>query len=103
MKTLQKEKIENHFEVARSFVLTHLGEYYLILTEDLPHTDNLEKDKVCYIHIARAFLITCSPQSLYYGKYVNLIIDDFAMNKLMLLISLVEIFLMLLRRKNMLQ
>jgi len=65
------EKIENHFETARSFAITHLEEYYLILTEELPHTNDLEKDKLCYINIARYFLLTCTPFAVYYGRYVN--------------------------------
>ena len=53
-----------------------LAEYYLILTEELPHTKDLEKDKLGYRNIAISFLLTCSPNSLYYGKYINTLNED---------------------------
>lgn len=65
------EKIQNHFEVSRGEMLHMLPELYQDIEQRLPHSDDKAKDKIIYLNIGRIFLITCSPQALYYGRYVN--------------------------------
>lgn len=65
------EKIQNHFETARGEVLTSLGSLYKEMEQKLPHSKDLKKDASIYNGVGRFFLLTTSPQSLYYGRYVN--------------------------------
>lgn len=69
------EKIESHFEEGKRNITRCLDEHYLTISKELPHTPNLEADRLSYRNAGRAFLLTCTPCSLYYGNYVSEDID----------------------------
>lgn len=65
------DKVQNHFEAARGDVLNHLCDLYKEMEEKLPHSSDMRKDRSIYCGVGRFFLLTISPQALYYGRYVN--------------------------------
>jgi hypothetical protein len=71
------EKLEHYFEQSRAEVLTSLNALYHSIEANLPHSDDKKKDMGIYINVGKHFLITCSPQALYYGRYVNDLNDTF--------------------------
>ena len=67
------DKLQVHFEEVRGSMLSSLESYYEQVQELLPHSDDLSKDKNNYINAARLWLQLCSPEIIFYGKFV----DDF--------------------------
>ena len=65
------DKVKKHFETARGMVLSALGELYKEMEVKLPHSGDLKKDRSIYYGVGRFFLLTITPQALYYGRYVN--------------------------------
>ena len=65
------DKIQNHFEPARGEILSSLAKLYNDVGVKLPHSDDLKKDMIVYINVGRFFLLTITPQALYYGRYIN--------------------------------
>ena len=71
------DKIKKYFEEIRGNLLTNIPAQYSRFEKKVPHSDNLEKDKVIYCGIARSFLITSTPETLYYGRYISDEIDGY--------------------------
>ena len=65
------DKLKRYFEEVRGEILPTITELYEQFQSKLPHSDNLEKDKECYVSCARQFLLTITVESLYFGRYVN--------------------------------
>ena len=70
-------KLQQHFEPVRAETLKLLNELYKTIEMKLPHSDDKKKDMAIYCNIGRTFLITLSPEALYYGRYVNEMNDSF--------------------------
>ena len=51
--------------------------HYTVVENKLPHSDDKKKDKLIYLNIARNFLITASPDSIYFGRYLDESNDGF--------------------------
>jgi hypothetical protein len=71
------EKIQKYFEVARGEVLQTLHGVYMDIEHKLPHSTDVKKDMVVYCNVGRVFLLTCSPQAIYFGRYVDEMNDTF--------------------------
>ena len=69
------DKLHVYFEDVRGGVATAIPEFYNQIQHRLPHSDDLEKYRECYIYNARQFLITLTSDALYYGRYMNEFID----------------------------
>ena len=70
-------KLQQYFEPIRADLLNSLSEIYNKVEMKLPHSDDRKKDMAIYCNIGRIFLITLSPEALYYGRYVNQLNDSF--------------------------
>ena len=70
-------KLQQYFEPIRADLLNSLSEIYSKVEMKLPHSDDRKKDMAIYCNIGRIFLITLSPEALYYGRYVNEMNDSF--------------------------
>ncbi len=71
------EKIQHHFEPVRGETLNSLTTLYKNIESKLPHSEDKKKDLMIYCNVGRHFLITCSPQVIYYGRYVTELNDSF--------------------------
>ena len=65
------EKLKKFFEVVRAELLNNILSYYSQFESKLPHSDDKAKDKVIYSNVARHFLITCTAESIYFGRYIT--------------------------------
>ena len=45
--------------------------YYKQFESKLSHSDDKKKDKIIYCNLARTFLLTATPESLYFGRYLS--------------------------------
>ena len=70
-------KLQHHFEAVRAELLKHLEVLYNVVEPKLPHSNDKKRDKAIYCNLGRVFLITLSPEALYYGRYVNEMNDYF--------------------------
>ena len=70
------DKVQKHFEKARGEVLGSLPTLYKIFSLSLPHSPDLKKDAVIYCNLGKTFLLTSSPQALYFGRYINSLNDS---------------------------
>ena len=70
-------KLQQYFEPARAEMLGSISELYKKVEMKLPHSDDKKKDMAIYCNVGRVFLITLSPDALYYGRYVNEMNDSF--------------------------
>ena len=71
------DKMKNYFETVRASLLTSLDALYEQFESKLPHSDDEETDRHIYTNNARIFLITASPETIYYGRYMNDMIDSY--------------------------
>ena len=58
-------------------MLNSMSKLYKAIEERLPHSEDKKKDMVIYCNLGKQFLLTCSPEALYYGRYVNETNDAF--------------------------
>ena len=65
------DKLKTYFERIRGDMLTKIPVYYSQFEKKLPHSEDLSKDKNIYCGVARTFLITCSAETVYYGRYIS--------------------------------
>ena len=65
------EKIRNSFDQVRGIVLLDIDTYYSKFEAKLPHSNDKKKDKIIYCNLARTFLLTTTPDSLYFGRYLS--------------------------------
>ena len=70
-----KDKITYHMESVRGALLPNLHLLYEEFKQKLTSNSNMDKD--AYISTARFFLISATPESLYYGRYLNEVNDSF--------------------------
>ena len=71
------EKLQHHFDSSRVEVLNSLPYLYKAIEAKLPHSEDKKKDMTIYCDLGRHFLISCSPEALYYGRYINELNDAF--------------------------
>ena len=71
------DKLAVRFNEIRSAILRQLDSLYEELKDSLPNSDDLDQDKADAIAIARQFLLTATPDSLYYGRFVTEDTDSF--------------------------
>ncbi len=71
------DKLKLNFEQIRAEVLPTINNLYTNMESKLPHSDDIAKDKIIYCNIGRNFLITCTVESLYYGRYITEANDSF--------------------------
>ena len=69
--------IRNYFEEIRGIVLKNLDAYYSIISEKVLHSKDEQEDKKIYLEVAKQFLLTATPDSVYYGRYVDKHNDSF--------------------------
>ena len=65
------DKIRNAFEQARGAIILNIEAYYKQFESKHPHSDDKKKDKIIYCNLARTFLLTATPESLYFGRYLS--------------------------------
>lgn len=71
------DKLRKYFEQIRGDLLTKILTFYSQFQMKLPHSDDLDKDKSIYCGVARSYLITCTAETIYYGRYVTEATDSF--------------------------
>ena len=71
------DKLRKYFEDIRGELLANTTELYTQFEKKLPHSDDLAKDKMIYLNVARHFLITSNAETLYYGRYITEGIDSY--------------------------
>ena len=71
------DRIRQYFNEIRGLMLHDIATYYSTFCSKLPHTDDKKKDKLIYLNIARNFLLTVTPDSLYFGRYLDENNDSF--------------------------
>ncbi len=71
------DKLTNYFEQTRAQVLQDVEKLYIQISDKLPHSKDEKQDKVIYCNVGRNFLITCTAQSLYFGRYITDMNDNF--------------------------
>ena len=71
------EKLNMYFQRVRGSLTNHLPEIYKHIQAKLPHSDDAKKDEQIYLDTARLFLLACSPELIYWGRYVTEENDSF--------------------------
>ena len=71
------EKLRTSFDQVRGIVLFGIDIYYTKFESKLPHSSDKTKDKLIYCNLARTFLLTATPDSLYFGRYLSAENDSF--------------------------
>ena len=61
------DKIRNNFVQVRGIILLNIDSFYSKIESKLPHSNDRKKDKIVYCNLARSFLLTATPDSLYFG------------------------------------
>ena len=64
------EKLKCYFDEVRGSILSSIEASYEQFEDKLPHSNDLNKDKEIYVNNGRFFLISATPESLYYGRFV---------------------------------
>ena len=77
------DKLKTHIDEIRGSLLPTISQLYDIVKNKLPHSDDLAKDMEIYTNNARFFLQTATPETLYYGRYLNEQ-DDSIINELLI-------------------
>ena len=65
------EKLHMYFQRVRGSLTNHLPEVYKQIKSKLPHSDDTKKDEEIYLDAARSFLLVCSPELIYWGRYIT--------------------------------
>lgn len=65
------DKIQSHFNEIKGSMLSSLGQLYDQFQDKLPHSEDLQKDKDIYVNNARMFLISVTPDAIYFGRYLT--------------------------------
>ena len=55
----------------RGSMLSSISSFYDSVEAKLPHSEDRKKDKMIYLLNARTFLMTCSAETIYWGRYVT--------------------------------
>ena len=64
------EKLKCYFYEVRGSILSSIEALYEQFEDKLPHSNDLNKDKEIYVNNGRFFLISATPESLYYGRFI---------------------------------
>ena len=70
------DKLKLYFEKVRGEMLAKIPMFYLKFEKKLPHSEDLSKDRNIYCEVARSFLMTCTAETLYYGRYITELTDS---------------------------
>lgn len=71
------EKLKRYFEQIRGELLQKIPLYYSQFEKRLPHSDSLDRDQNIYCGVARTFLITCTAETIYFGRYISELTDSY--------------------------
>ena len=69
------DKMHSHYQEVRGALLTSLPQLYEQFRDHLVSSGDIEKDKQSYIDAGRQFLIFMSADALYFGRYIDELID----------------------------
>ena len=69
------DKLHLYFEEIRGAILPTVNELYSHIEQKLPHSEDMTKDRECYISNGRQFLLTITSDALFYGRYINEFMD----------------------------
>ena len=58
-------------------MLSSIDSYYDQVKDLVPHSENLQKDKVIYTNTGRMWLTVATTEAVYYGRYVTELNDSF--------------------------
>ena len=70
-------KMRRHFEEVRCPMLSCIDVYYEQIKDLLPHSDNLEKDKVNYTNTGRVWLTIANSEAVYHGRFITEMNDSY--------------------------
>ena len=76
------EKLREHFEQVRGTLLGNVALFYKCIENKLPHSEDKKHDQMIYLLNARAFLTSCNPETIYWGRYVTRDDDTYISNTL---------------------
>lgn len=65
------DKLKTYVDEIRGSLLPAINQLYDVAKNKLPHSDDPAKDMEIYTNNARFFLQTATPETLYYGRYLN--------------------------------
>ena len=65
------EKLVKYFEPAKGNLFKNLENEYTSIDHVIPHSDKPEEDKKYYLEFARNFLLSVTPDAVYFGRYVS--------------------------------
>ena len=65
------QKMKHYYNEIRGFLLPTIDLLYDNVSNKLPHSNDLVKDKEQYIYNGQVFLNISSPESIYYGRYLG--------------------------------
>lgn len=68
--------IRNYFEEIRGLLVHDLEMFYNKIDNGIVHSSDENRDKQMYLNIGSNFLLTATPESVYYGRYVDEKNDD---------------------------
>ena len=70
------DKLEAYFSETQGYLLKNLNQLYDQFKDYLQHSDDLNKDRECYLDAARNFLLYSTSHSIIYGMFVNAVSDQ---------------------------
>ena len=70
------EKIQEHFEETRLYMIGIIPKLYDQFQHLLPHSPDPAKDREMYHESARCFLLSATANSIFYGQYVTGVTDQ---------------------------
>ena len=65
------EKLVKYFEPAKGNLFKKLENEYTSIDHVIPHSDKPEEDKKYYLEFARNFLLSVTPDAVYFGRYIS--------------------------------
>ena len=71
------DKVRKYFQEIRGSILHDMEFHYTVFENKLPHSDDKKKDKLIYLNIARNFVLTATPDSIYFGRFLDETNDSF--------------------------
>lgn len=70
-------KMQCYFEIVRASMLTCISEYYDQVSDLLPHSDDIIKDRTIYCTTGRMWLTIATCEAMYYGRYITDLNDSY--------------------------
>ena len=65
------DKLVKYFEPAKGNLFKNLENEYTSIDHVIPHSDKPEDDKNYYLEFARNFLLSVTPDAVYFGRYIS--------------------------------